>query len=187
MKRGRRGCHLVPLISLKSAAGAKSGSLNATEFMTFHQVLHHQTWLPTVGDGPQPTSRGRTASGSAPSSIFDTTGGQDVPPEWASGQVRTRNASKVESLLMSGQKNHLSLTVQLQNIISQRNAGRKNNGTWVRVSLHRSESTSVQVVVFSLGSTVGCMLIQLAVRVFRKLTALIYLCQTFCWADLCGA
>lgn len=130
---------------------------------------------------------GATASGSAPSSIFDTTGGDILSPEWASGQARTRNASKVESLLMSGQKNHLSLTVQLQNIISQRNAGRKNNGTWVRASLHRSESTSVQVVVFSLGSTVERMLIQFAVRVFRTLTAPIYLCRTFCWADLCGA
>lgn len=42
--------------------------------------------------------------------------------------IMTQNASKVESLLMSGQKNHFSLTVQLQNIILRRNARRKNNG-----------------------------------------------------------
>lgn len=50
------------------------------------------------------------------------------PAKSTSRQVMTQNASKVESLLMSGQKNHLSLTVQLQNIILRRNARRKNNG-----------------------------------------------------------
>lgn len=67
-----------------------------------------------------------------------------------SRQIMTQNASKVESLLMSGQKNHFSLTVQLQNIILRRNARRKNNGPWAHLSLPLPISTSVQVVIHSL-------------------------------------
>lgn len=134
--------------------------------MTFHHILRYQMWLPTVREGLQPTSRGRSAFGSVPSSIFDTTG-DILSPEPASGQVRTQNASKVESLLMSGQKNHLSLTVQLQNIISQRNAGRKNNGpgftfhfTVLNQRLYRLSSS-----VWYPRNAVECMLIHYAVSV----------------------
>lgn len=103
-----------------------------------------------------------------------------------SRHIMTQNASKVESLLMSGQKNHLSLTVQLQNIILRRNARRKNNGARLTLSLRLPTSTSVQVVIHRLvtmkcsgmhANTVCCASVHIQ---RKKLTAQVYLFLTYC-------
>lgn len=109
--------------------------------------------------------------------------------------IMTQNASKVESLLMSGQKNHFSWTVQLQNIILRRNARRKNNGP--RLACHSvlpyQHLYKLQPTVWSPWNAVECMLIPYAVQVstFRnksnqiiRLTAQVYSCLTYCRLDV---
>lgn len=93
---------------------------------------------------------------------------------------------------MSGQKNHFSLTVQLQNIILRRNARRKNNGARLAFHFRLPVSTSVQVVIHSLvtmkcsgmhANTVCCAGVHIQEKKKKKrnkLTALVYSCLTYC-------